>query len=181
MWHERNAAIVSVLCLVALLGEYGNDRVFSLLWDFPLAPDEGGKLMELHGPVLLKSEFQQSRGKAIRSCCFRVCHCLYRCDNLAFPLLWDFPLAPDEGGKPMELQQDGPVLLKSEFSSPAGRPSGPIAFAFAIAFIAAAISSSVGSIPKARATGCCGSLFGMSGSSMSDFAFGSERKNRTHL
>ena len=27
----------------------------------------------------------------------------------------DFSLAPDEDGKPMELQQDGPVLLKSEF------------------------------------------------------------------
>ena len=48
---------------------------------------------------------------------------------------------PDEGGKLMELQQDGPVLLKSSFSSSAGRPSGPTAFAFAIAFIAVAISS----------------------------------------
>ena len=67
------------------------------------------------------------------------------------------------------------------FSSSAGRPSRPTAFAFAIAFIAVAISSSVGSIPTALATGCCGSLFRMSISSMLDFAFSSERKNRTHL
>ena len=53
------------------------------------------------------------------------------------------------------------------FNSSAGRLSGPAAFAFDIAFIAVAISS-VGSIPRALATGCCGSLFGMSGSSMSD-------------
>ena len=66
------------------------------------------------------------------------------------------------------------------FSSSAGSPSGPTAFSFAIAFIAVAISS-VGSIPRALATGCCGSLFGMSGSSMSDLEFSSERKNRTHL
>ena len=51
-----------------------------------------------------------------------------------------------------------------------GRPSGPTAFAFAIAFIAVTTSSSVGSVPRALATGCCGSLFGMSGSRMmSDF------------
>ena len=85
----------------------------------------------------------------------------------------------------MELQQDGTVLLKSEFqqwyNSSAGRLSGPTAFAFAIAFIAVAISSSVGSISRALATGCCGSLFGMSGSSMSDLAFSRERKNRTHI
>ena len=67
------------------------------------------------------------------------------------------------------------------FSSSAGSPSGPTAFSFAIAFIAVAISSSVGSIPRALATGCCGSLFGMSGSSMSDLEFNNERKNRTHL
>ena len=47
--------------------------------------------------------------------------------------------------------------------------------------LAVAISASVGSIPRALATGCCGSLFGMSGSSMSDLAFSSERKNRNHL
>ena len=27
--------------------EYGNDRVFPLLWDFRLAPDESGMLVEL--------------------------------------------------------------------------------------------------------------------------------------
>ena len=42
-----------------LLVDYGNDCVFSLLWDFPLAPNEGGKLVELQqdGPVLLELEF----------------------------------------------------------------------------------------------------------------------------
>ena len=57
--------------------EYGSDRTFPLLWDFPLAPDEGGKPMELQqdGPVLVKSEFQQFRGKAIRPHSFRVCYC----------------------------------------------------------------------------------------------------------
>ena len=56
MWHERNAAVVSALRLVAILVEYGNDRVFQLLWDFSLAPDEGGKPMELQqdGPVLVR-------------------------------------------------------------------------------------------------------------------------------
>ena len=60
MRHERNAAVVSALRLVTLLVEYCNDRIFPLLWDFPLAPDEDGKPMELpqDGPVLLKSEFQ---------------------------------------------------------------------------------------------------------------------------
>ena len=67
------------------------------------------------------------------------------------------------------------------FSSSAGTPSGPTTFSFAIAFTAVAISSSVGSIPRALATGCCGSLFDMSGSSMSDLEFSNERKNRTHL
>ena len=57
-------------------------------------------------------------------------------NDRVFPLLWDFPLAPDEGGKPMELQEDGPVLLEAEFSSSTERPSGPTAFAFAIDFIA---------------------------------------------
>ena len=124
--HERDAAVVSALRLVALLMKYGNDRVFPLLlWDFPLAPDEGVKSMELQqdGPVSLKSEFQQFHGKAVRPHCFRVC----------------------------------------------------------TAFSAVAISSSVGSIPRALATGCCGSLFGMSGLGMSDLAFSSEWKNRTHL
>ena len=76
-------------------------------------------------------------------------------------------------------------MVRSSWSpsvrSSAGRPSGPTAFAFAIAFIAVAISSSVGSIPRALATGWCGSLFGMSASSMSDLEFSSERKNLTHL
>ena len=39
-------------------------------------------------------------------------------------------------------------LLKPEFQQSAGRPSGPAAFEFAIAFIAVAISSFVGSIPR---------------------------------
>ena len=64
------------------------------------------------------------------------------------------------------------------FSSSVGRPSGSTAFAFVIALITVAISSSVGSIPRALANGC---LFGMSGSSMSDLAFSSERNNCTHL
>ena len=51
---------------------------------------------------------------------------------------------------------------KSEFQ----RPSGPTAFAFSAAFVAVAISSSVGSIPRALPTGCCDSLFGMSGYSV---------------
>ena len=46
--------------------------LFLLLLGFPLAPEEGGKPVELQqdGPVLLKSEFQQFRGKAIRPHCF---------------------------------------------------------------------------------------------------------------
>ena len=84
MLHERDAAVVFVLRLVAPLAEYGNDRIFPLLWDFPLAPYEDDKSMELQqdGPVLLKSELQQFRGKAFRFHRFRVCHCLYRCGNL---------------------------------------------------------------------------------------------------
>ena len=100
--------------------ESGNDSVLLLLWDFPLAPDEGDKSVELQqdGLVLLKSEFQQFRGKAVRPHYFRICHCLHHCSNLFL---------------------------------------------------------------RAFTTGCCGSFFGMSGSSMSDFAFSSERKNHTHL
>ena len=45
------------------------------------------------------------------------------------------------------------------FRSSAGTPSGPTAFTFVIAFIAVEISSSVHSISKALATGCCGNLF----------------------
>ena len=58
--------------------------VFLLLWDFPLAPDKRGKLVELQqdGPALLKSEFQQLHGKAFRSHYFRVSHCLHRFGNL---------------------------------------------------------------------------------------------------
>ena len=85
MSHERNAAVVSALRLIALLVEYCSDCIFPLLlWDFPLAPDEEGKPMELpqDGPVLLKYQFQQFCGKAVWSHRFRVCHCLYRCGNL---------------------------------------------------------------------------------------------------
>ena len=60
------------------------------------------------------------------------------------------------------------------------RPA-PLLSRFAIAFIAVAISSCVSSIPRALPTGCCGSLFDMSGSSKSDLKPSSERKNRTHL
>ena len=76
--------VVSTLRLVDLLVEYGNDHVFLLLWDLPLTPDEGGESVELQqdGPVLLKSEFQQFRGKPVRPHCFRVSHCLHRCGNL---------------------------------------------------------------------------------------------------
>ena len=81
----------------------------------------------------------------------------------------------------MELQQDCPILMQSEFQQFRGKPVRPTTFSFAIAFIAVAISSSVGSISRALATGCCGSLFGMSASSMSDLEFSNERKNRTHL
>ena len=64
--------------------EYGNERVFPLLWDVPFAPDKGDKLVEFQqdGLVLLKSPFQQFRGKAIRPHCFRVCHCLHRCGSI---------------------------------------------------------------------------------------------------
>ena len=34
------------------------------------------------GPVLLKNEFQQFRGKPVRPHCFLVCRCLHRCGNL---------------------------------------------------------------------------------------------------
>ena len=87
VWNERDAAVDSALRLVALFAENGNDRVFSLLWDFPLAPDEGVKPMELQqdGSVLLKSKFQQFRGKAIRPHRSHVFHCLYCCGNFLFP------------------------------------------------------------------------------------------------
>ena len=81
----------------------------------------------------------------------------------------------------MGLQRNGPVLLKSKFQQFHGRPDGPTAFVYVIAFIAVASYSLVGSAPRALTTGCCGSLLGMSGSSMSDEEFSSERKNRAHL
>ena len=34
--HERDAAVVSALCVIALLVEYSNDLVLPLLWDFSL-------------------------------------------------------------------------------------------------------------------------------------------------
>ena len=42
--------------------------------------------MELQrdGLVLLKSAFQEFRGKAVQPHCFRVCHCLHRCGKLLF-------------------------------------------------------------------------------------------------
>ena len=39
--HEQYAAVVFALRLFTLLVEYSNDRVFPLLWDSCLAPDEG--------------------------------------------------------------------------------------------------------------------------------------------
>ena len=125
MCHERYTAVVSTLRLVTFLEEYGNDRIFPLLLDFPLAPDECGELVEFQqdGPGFLKSKFQWFRGKAGRPDCFCVCHCLNHCDNLLLRRL----------------------------------------------------------ILTALATGCCGSLFRISKSSMSNLAFSSERKNRTHL
>ena len=103
-------------------------------------------------------------------------------NDRVFSLLWDFPLAPDEGGKSAELHQDGAVLFKYEFQQFHVKTIRPSAFGFAIAFIAVEISSSVGSIPRALATDCCGSLFGMSGSNMYDLlAISSERKHRTQL
>ena len=94
-----------------------------------------------------------------------------------FPLLWNFPLKPDEGGKPMKLQQDGPVLLKSEFQQFRGKAIRPHRFRVCHYLYRCGNLLLVGSILRALATGCCGSLFGMSGSSMSTLAFSSERKN----
>ena len=71
--------------------------------------------------------------------------------------------------------------LSPSFSGSTGRPPDPTTFAFAVAFVVVAFSSAVGSIPRALANGCCGSLFVMSGSSMSDLVFSGERNNRTHL
>ena len=107
--------------------------------------------------------------------------CVEYNNDRVFPFLWDFSLAPTEGRTSVKLQQDGPVLLKSTFRSYTGRPPGHTASTFVLASIAVAISSSVGSIPRTLTTGCYGGLFSMPGSSMSDFAFSSEGKHRTHL
>ena len=53
------------------------------------------------------------------------------------------------------------VLFKSEFQQIHGKIGRAHRFAFAIALIAVVFSSSVSSILRARATGCCGSLIGM--------------------
>ena len=87
-------------------------------------------------------------------------------NDRVFPLLRDFPFAPDEGGKSVELQQNGPVILKSEFQQFRGKAVRPHFFASTIALIAVAMSSSEGSILRELATGCCSSPFGMQGSSM---------------
>ena len=57
---------------------------FHCFGTFPLTPDAGGASVELHqdGLVLLKSNFQQARRKAVQTHCFRICHCLHRCGNL---------------------------------------------------------------------------------------------------
>ena len=47
MRHERDTAVVSALRILAFIVEYGNYRVFPLLYDVSLAPDEGGKSVEL--------------------------------------------------------------------------------------------------------------------------------------
>ena len=81
----------------------------------------------------------------------------------------------------MELQKDGPVLLKSKFQQFRGKAIRPHCFRIYHRLHCCGISSPVGSILRALATGCCGSLYGMPGSRMLDFMFSSERKNRTHL
>ena len=80
------------------------------------------------------------------------------CNDRVFSLLWDFLLAPDEGGKSVELQLDGPVLFNSEFQQFREKVIQPHHFAFDIGFIGVAISSSVGSFSRTLATGCCGSF-----------------------
>ena len=75
--------MVFALRLAALFVEYDIDSSFPLLWDFPLAPNEGGESAELEqdSPILLKSELPQFRGKAIWPHWFRVCYCLHRRGN----------------------------------------------------------------------------------------------------
>ena len=63
----------------------------------------------------------------------------------------------------------------SSFYSSAVRPSGPATF------VIMASSSFVDSIPRALATGGCGSRFRVSGKIMLDFAFSSERKNLANM
>ena len=81
----------------------------------------------------------------------------------------------------MELQQDGPILLESEFQQFRGEPVRPHCFLVCHCFHCCGNLLLLGSIPRALATGCSGSLFGMSGSSISDLEFSNERNNRTHL
>ena len=86
------------------------------------------------------------------------------------PLLWNFPFKPDEGGESVELQQNGPFFFESEVQQlhGEGRPA-PLLFVFTIAFTVVVTFSSLGSIPRILATGCCGSRFRM-GFSMSNLA-----------
>ena len=69
----------------------------------------------------------------------------------------------------------------SSFNSSAVRPSGPATFEFIVGFVVTANSSFMDSIPRALATGGCGSRFRVSGKSMLDFAFSSERKNLVNM
>ena len=64
-------------------------------------------------------------------------------------------------------------------NSSTGRLPSFTALVFGIVFLAVANSFPAGSFPRALATGCCGSLFGILESSV-DFSFSSERKNRTY-
>ena len=81
----------------------------------------------------------------------------------------------------MELQQDGPVLLNSEFQQFRGKLVRPHCSRVCHCLHRCGDLLLRGLIPRALATGCCGSLFGISGSSMSDLELSSERKDRTHL
>ena len=98
-------------------------------------------------------------------------------NNRVVPLLWDFSLASDESDKSAELQEDGSVLLNSDFQQFWTRIAvqPPLrSYLFVTAFIGVATSSSVGSVSRELATSYCGSLFKILGSSLSDFAFSSE-------
>ena len=63
------------------------------------------------------------------------------------------------------------VCRNSNLNSSTDRSSDSTAFAFVIAFIALATSSSMDSVPRVLTTDYCGSLLGMSGSSMSDLTW----------